>query len=182
MATLPFGPLTRRSVHLRVDMQNMFAEATPWRTPWMARVLPVVEDIAGHHAERTVFTRFIPPAKADDMPGSWRRYLQRWAEITRSVIDPKLRELVPSLARFAPPAAIIDKRVYSPFVEPSVPRLLRERQADALVIIGAETDVCVLAAGSRRFRVSRCSGDGRPVQLRRPNSRRVADPLPSTLF
>ena len=48
-------------------MQNMFAEATPWHTPWMTRVLPVVEEIAGRHASQTVFTRFIPPAKAEDV-------------------------------------------------------------------------------------------------------------------
>ena len=127
-------------------MQNMFAEATPWHTPWMTRVLPVVEEIAGRHASQTVFTRFIPPAKAEDVPGTWQRYFQRWAEMTRDVIDPKLLELVPSLARLAPPAAVIDKHVYSPFVEPGLRQLLLQRRADALVITGAETDVCVLAA------------------------------------
>jgi nicotinamidase-related amidase len=127
-------------------MQNMFAEATPWHTPWMTRVRPVVEEIAGRHASQTVFTRFIPPAKAEDVPGTWQRYYQRWAEMTRDVIDPKLLELVPSLARLAPPAAVIDKHVYSPFVEPDLRQLLLQRRADALVITGAETDVCVLAA------------------------------------
>jgi len=32
---LRFGPLTRRSLHLCIDMQNLFADATPWHTPWM---------------------------------------------------------------------------------------------------------------------------------------------------
>ncbi|MGH7060411.1 MAG: cysteine hydrolase family protein [Stellaceae bacterium] len=59
---------------------------------------------------------------------------------------PKLVELVPSLARLAPPAAVIDKRVYSPFSECQLQRLLRERGVDSLVITGAETDMCVLAA------------------------------------
>ncbi|MGA8760119.1 MAG: hypothetical protein WB611_28130 [Stellaceae bacterium] len=85
MATLPFGPLTQRSVHLCIDMQNLFAGATPWHTPWMTRVLPVVEEIAGRHASQTVFTRFIPPAKAEDVSGTWQRYFQRWAEMTRDV-------------------------------------------------------------------------------------------------
>jgi nicotinamidase-related amidase len=66
--------------------------------------------------------------------------------MTRSRLDPRLIELIPRLARFAPPAAVIDKHVYSPFVERGLLNLLRERQADALVITGAETDVCVLAA------------------------------------
>jgi nicotinamidase-related amidase len=146
LETLPFGPLTDRTMHLCVDMQNMFAEKTPWHTPWMTRVLPVVERIAGSRPAHTVFTRFIPPAKAEDMSGAWRRYFQRWAEMTRNAIDPRLLDLVPSLARLVPPAAVIDKHVYSPFVEPDLPQLLRERGVDALVITGAETDVCVLAA------------------------------------
>ncbi|MFL5270053.1 MAG: cysteine hydrolase family protein [Stellaceae bacterium] len=144
--TLSFGPLTERTIHLCVDMQNMFAEETPWHTPWMERVLPAVEEIAGLQAKRTVFTRFVPPTEASAMPGSWRRYYERWSEMTRSRLDPRLIELVPPLARFAPPAAVIDKHVYSPFVERGLLNLLRERQADALVITGAETDVCVLAA------------------------------------
>jgi nicotinamidase-related amidase len=143
--TLSFGPLTDHTVHLCVDMQGMFAEATPWHTPWMARVLPVVEEITGRHAERTVFTRFIPPVHAEDMPGTWQRYFGRWAEMTRSAIAPQLLDLVPSLARFTPPATVIDKHFYSPFIERGLLRLLRRRHADALVITGAETDVCVLA-------------------------------------
>ena len=143
MDMLSFGPLTSRTIHLCIDMQSLFAEATPWHTPWMARVLPIVEEIAGRHAERTAFTRFIPPPRAEDMPGAWKRYFRRWAEMTREAIDPKLLDLVPSLARFVPPAVVIDKPVYSPFLGRPLLRCLR---ADALVITGAETDVCVLAA------------------------------------
>jgi nicotinamidase-related amidase len=143
---LRFGPLTGRSLHLCIDMQNLFAEATPWHTPWMARVLPAVEEVVSRFPERTVFTRFVPPERPQDMPGSWRRYYERWSELTLSRLDPALIELVPSLARFAPPAAVIDKRVYSPFVERPLLQLMRERRTDAVVITGAETDVCVLAA------------------------------------
>jgi nicotinamidase-related amidase len=67
---LPFGPLTDRTVHLCVDMQNLFAEETPWHTPWMTRVLPVVKRIAERHASQTVFTRFVPPERPDRMSGA----------------------------------------------------------------------------------------------------------------
>jgi nicotinamidase-related amidase len=127
-------------------MQNLFAEDTPWHTPWMGRVLPVVRTIAERHAERTVFTRFIPPRRAEEMHGAWRRYFERWSNLTRERIDPHLLELVPPLAALVPPAACIDKNVYSPFAAPELPSLLRRRGADSLVITGAETDVCVLAA------------------------------------
>jgi len=127
-------------------MQNLFALETPWHTPWMTRVLPVVVRIAERHPARTVFTRFNPPERPDQMPGSWRRYYERWRDLTRERLDPGLIELVPPLRALAPPAVVIDKRVYSPFSEPDLPALLRRRGIEGLVITGAETDVCVLAA------------------------------------
>ena len=87
-------------------MQNLFAEKTPWNTPWMKRVLPVVTRIAEHHPERTVFTRFIPARHPEELAGSYRR----WAELTLERIDPRLLELVPPLDALTPPATVIDKR------------------------------------------------------------------------
>jgi nicotinamidase-related amidase len=43
---LRFGPLGPKTAHLCIDMQNLFAEDTPWHTPWMNRVLPIVVEIA----------------------------------------------------------------------------------------------------------------------------------------
>jgi len=145
-ALLPFGPLGERTAHLCLDMQNLFAEDTPWHTPWMTRVLPIVVEIAERYPEQTIFTRFIPARHPDELPGSWRRYYRRWADLTLERIERRLLELVPPLGRLAPPAAIIDKRHYSPFTEPALLRLLREHGVESLVITGAETDVCVLAA------------------------------------
>lgn len=142
---LPYGPLSGRTVHLCIDMQNLFADGTPWHLPWMPRVLPAVRRIAERHAERTVFTRFVPPVSAADMPGSWRRYYGRWRELLRRRIDPALLDLVPPLAALVPPATVIDKPVYSPFTGPALLRKLRRWRADAVVVTGAETDVCVLA-------------------------------------
>src|SRR5690349_5584914 len=115
---LPFGPLGSATVHLCIDMQRVFAEPTDWHTPWMNRILPAVEEIAQRHVAHTVFTRFMPPARADQMPGAWRRYYSHWRAMTGEQIDPQLLELVPSLARLVPPAVVVDKHVYSPFVEP----------------------------------------------------------------
>jgi nicotinamidase-related amidase len=127
-------------------MQNLFAEDTPWHAPWINRVLPVVTRIAEQHTDRTVFTRFIPPCDRDELPGSWCRFYQRWAELTLDRIEPRWLELAPPLQRLAPPATMVDKRLYSPFAEPALQQLLERWQADTLVITGAETDVCVLAA------------------------------------
>src|SRR5690349_6942926 len=109
-------PLTSQTVHLCVDMQRLFSAEGPWPTPWMERVLPVIAELAERFPQRTVFTRFIPPGKADDMPGMWRQYYRRWSEATRERFDPALLELLPPLACFCPPATVIDKSRYSAFV------------------------------------------------------------------
>ena len=140
-------PLTRRTVHLCVDMQRLFSTEGPWPTPWMDRVLPVVTELASRHPERTVFTRFIPPERATDMPGMWQRYYTRWKAATREHLDPALLELLPPLAKLCPPAQpIIDKTRYSAFVGASAClNILHAREADGLIVTGSETDVCVLA-------------------------------------
>jgi nicotinamidase-related amidase len=143
--SLQWGPLTQRTIHLCVDMQNMFAGETPWHTPWMTRVLPCVEAIVASHPDRTIFTRFMPPNEPGEMNGSWQRYFERWREMTRSRIDPRLLDLVEPLKRFVPPATVLDKPFYSPFHRTPLAAMLGERACDALVISGAETDMCVLS-------------------------------------
>jgi hypothetical protein len=64
----------------------------------MHRVLPIVTELASRHPERTVFTRFIPPMRATDMPGMWQRYYTRWKAATREQLDPALLDLLPPLA------------------------------------------------------------------------------------
>jgi len=137
--------LTDRSIHLCVDMQRLFSREGPWPTPWLDRTLPVIAEIAERHASQTIFTRFIPPAKPDDMPGHWKRYYERWREVTQERLDPRFLDLVPPLDGLVPPALIVDKPVYSPFLGRRLPALLRQLKADAVVVTGAETDVCVLA-------------------------------------
>lgn len=133
------------AVHLCVDMQRLFAEATPWHTPWMPRILPQVRAIAERHVSRTVFTRFMPPQSPRQAEGAWRRYYLKWAEMTLEKLDPALVGLVPELAGFAPPAEIFDKAVYSPWLDGALHRRLRARGVDTLVVTGGETDVCVLS-------------------------------------
>jgi nicotinamidase-related amidase len=128
--------------HLCIDMQRLFAPDGPWPTPWMTRVLPVVEALVERAPHKTIFTRFIPPQRAEDMHGQWKAYYTKWREVTRARLDPALIELMPSLKRFVPPAAVIDKMVYSAFSAPE----LKADHLDTLIVPGSETDVCVLAS------------------------------------
>jgi len=153
---LRFGPLGPRAVHLCVDMQRLFAEG-PWTTPWLKRVLPRVRSIVDAHAGQTIFTRFIPAERAETAAGAWRRYWRKWSEMTLEKLDPAMIEIVPELRAFCPPAETIDKHVYAPWDETDLHARLSARGADALVITGCETDVCVLAtvlgAVDRGYRV-----------------------------
>jgi nicotinamidase-related amidase len=146
VSALRFGPLGANAVHLCVDMQTLFAERTDWHVPWLERVLPAVIRLAEARRTRTVFTRFVPPAKPEQAAGAWRRYYTHWRDMTGDRIDPRLIQLVPPLAALAIPALVIDKMHYSPFKEPTFLRTMARLKAHALVITGGETDVCVLAA------------------------------------
>jgi len=138
-------------------MQRIFAEKTPWHTPWMDRVLPVVQRLAEARPAETVFTRFIPPRRPEDAEGQWRRYFQRWDCMTMEALAPGLVDLVEPLARLAPPAEVVDKKGYSPWWDGFLDRKLRLRGVGTLIVTGAETDVCVLAtvlgAVDRGYRV-----------------------------
>jgi nicotinamidase-related amidase len=141
---LRFGAV-RNWMHLCVDMQRMFNEPTEWRTPWMSRVLPNVLSIVELEPSRSLFTRFIPLRSADEGQGTWRRYYQRWHSMTLEELDVALVELVPELVCYIPPALVLDKSVMSPW-HGDLHARLRARSVDTLIVTGAETEVCVLAA------------------------------------
>lgn len=143
---LAFGPLGEGWVHLCIDMQRMFAEETDWQTPWLPIVLPKVMQLVELSPAHTLFTRFVPPMSASDAPGAWQRYYERWPDMTLERLDLDLLDLMPELAKHVPPARLFDKPVYSPWVDGRLHRLLRGLNVDAVVISGAETEVCVLAA------------------------------------
>lgn len=131
--------------HLCVDMQRMFAEDTRGTLPGWPRISPQIEELAGRHPSRTIFTRFLPPERADDMPGKWRDYYQKWWMMTGEHLPRGFIDLAPSLASLVPPARHFDKRTYSPWIDGRLHPILQSERVDTLVITGGETDVCVLA-------------------------------------
>lgn len=131
--------------HICVDMQRMFAEDTPWKVGWMERVSPQVLEVVGRHAERTIFSRFLPPVRSADAEGLWRAYYEKWWMMTGEHLPAEMYGLLPELAAFTPPAIVFDKRTYSPWVDGRLNNYLKRHDVETLVITGGETDVCVLA-------------------------------------
>jgi nicotinamidase-related amidase len=143
---LCYGLMGATCAHLCVDMQRLFAQKTEWNTPWMDRVLPKVCQLIAAHPARTIFTRFIPAEHPGEGSGTWRRYFERWSQMTIEKLGRETTGLVPELLTFVPPATVVDKRVYSPWYETDLHARLQDRFVDALVVSGAETDVCVLSS------------------------------------
>lgn len=127
-------------------MQRLFAEYTEWHTPWMARILPQVTRLAQAHPAETIFTRFVTVEQPEDARGMWRPYYQRWRSVTLAEMPAEMLDLLPPLGELVPPADVIDKTVYSPWLDGALQQRLQARQADTLIISGGETDVCVLGA------------------------------------
>jgi nicotinamidase-related amidase len=143
--TLRYGAPGDSAVHICVDMQRMFAEGTEWKMPWLERVLPNIVAITSAHAERTIFTRFIPAQKPGQGGGMWRHYYERWASMTIDQVGPGMVGIVPDLAAFVPPARVFDKYVYSPWTGSDLHQQLRGAGIGTIIITGGETDVCVLS-------------------------------------
>jgi nicotinamidase-related amidase len=143
--SLIHNPVGRNSAHLCVDMQRMFAEPTEWIMPWSAKVLPHITALVAFQPEKTIFTRFIPAQRTGQGQGMWKKYYECWASMTVEMLGADMLELVPALARFTPPASVIDKHVYAPWLETDLHQRLQKQGVDTLIISGGETDVCVLA-------------------------------------
>lgn len=154
---LRHGPPGPDCLHLCVDMQRLFGPGYPWSMAWFERILPAVTALVGHDPARTIFTRFIPPLTASDLPGSWQRYYRKWDRVTRRHLPDAALNLAPPLDAFVPPARIVDKMVYSPWFAPDLDRMIGRGRVDTLIVSGGETDQCVLAtvlgAVDRGFRV-----------------------------
>jgi nicotinamidase-related amidase len=67
-------------------------------------------------------------------------------EMTRRKLVPEMLQLMPVLNKRVPPARIFDKMTYSPKVGGELHRTLSGEGAKTIVLIGGETDVCVLSA------------------------------------
>lgn len=143
--TLRDAPIGGNAVHICVDMQKMFRGGSPWALPWMDRVLPNIVALCSAHPSRVVFTRFIPARRPGEGQGTWRRYYERWADMTLERLAPGQIDLVAELQPFAPPAPVVDKAVYSPWLGSDLRAQLGGLGCDTVIVTGGETDMCVLS-------------------------------------
>ncbi len=134
-----------RTLHVVVDMQRVFAEATDWRVPAIADVMPPILALVRAHPRQTVFTRFMTPATVENATGDWQRFYARWRSVVRDHMGAAMFDLMEPFAGLAPPAEVIDKATFSAFASHDFVASLSRRGVEILVLSGVETEVCVLA-------------------------------------
>jgi nicotinamidase-related amidase len=142
---LRFGALGPTTLHICIDMQLMFALETKWASEAIWRALPAILEISGQYTSQTVFTRFICPRDLSETAGQWTCFYADAEGMLSSKLHPSMMDLLPELAKFIPPAKIVDRKVFSALASSELRALLAQGAIDTLVITGFETDVCVLA-------------------------------------
>lgn len=136
------GPDT---VHVVVDMQRLFAEATEWGVLSFADIVPSILTLVRAHPRQTLMTRFLTPERIEDAVGDWQSYYGRWRSVVRDRMAGAMFDLIEPLARLVPPAEVVEKKTYSAFASAEFVAALSRRNARTLVLTGVETEVCVLA-------------------------------------
>lgn len=132
--------------HVVIDMQRLFAEETVWHAPAMQDILGNVVTLCRRMPSETLYARFIVPATADEAPGCWKPYYERWSTLTGDHHDPDLHDLMEPLKAIAPAAQVFDKPGYSIFSNETMHARLQEKGVSTLIFSGAETDVCVYSS------------------------------------
>lgn len=142
MTTLPD---LSHAIHVVVDMQDLFDIHPEWGFPALRQVLPQVTALAKHSSARTLWTRFIPAGTAEAAQGSWRDYYRQWPTATLTAGADKFLGLLPELRGIARSEDVFDKHAFSAFAALGFAEVLKRRGATALILSGAETDVCIWA-------------------------------------
>jgi nicotinamidase-related amidase len=145
MTASQLRPLGPRTLHVVVDMQRVFAEATDWRVPAIAAVMEPILALARPHAQDTVFTRFMTPPTLESASGDWQRFYARWPSVVRDRMEPAMFDLMEPFTSLVPPAEVCDKTTFSAFASADFVTSLARRGTQTLVFSGVETEVCVLA-------------------------------------
>lgn len=137
-------PLSARSQHIVVDMQEVFATNPQWGFAGIYEIVPAIARLAAAKPLQTLWTRFISAHSAEEAVGAWAALYRLWPGATLSA--GAQMDILPALQpHIADPAQVFDKPTYSSFHSQALIAELQRRKADTLVLSGVETDVCVLA-------------------------------------
>lgn len=134
------APLSPHTKHIVIDLQRLFAEPYGWHVASIADILPKVLTLCQTTADKTLYSRFIPPSHPEASTGRWQNLYQAYPQVTG--LDAAILDLIQPINQIAHKTQIFDKTTYSifPAVQPHL------NQTDTLILSGAETDACVYAS------------------------------------
>jgi nicotinamidase-related amidase len=117
-----------------IDLQPAFSHpSSPWFTPSLAHVKPHIAALVERFGERSLFTRFVPPAAPF---GSWLPYYERWPFALAPESEPLWQLDPPWQGRPS-----IASHTFSKWIPEITARLGPD---PAVVLCGVSTDCCVL--------------------------------------
>lgn len=138
-----FGPIPADAIHLVVDMQELFRSHPDWGTASLTAIVAPIRRLLEAKPGNAYFSRFVPPQQMDHAVGAWRRYYQRWRNVTLDRMDPDLVNVIAELRVWE--QRVVDKTGYSALGNPDFRRLVSAPDGHCLILSGVETDVCVLS-------------------------------------
>jgi nicotinamidase-related amidase len=112
--------------------------------PDLDRLIEPLLALLEAHPDAAVFTRFMTPRTPAEAQGVWRRYYERWRNVTLDVMNPAMLDLTPAPAACVPSGEVIEERSYGGFETPAFVQALRRQRGNSLVLTGVGTEVCVL--------------------------------------
>jgi nicotinamidase-related amidase len=118
-----------------IDMQSVFADpSSEWATSGFDRIVPPVQQLVDHFADRVVFTRFVAPSQPE---GAWRAYYERWPWALEPPSAPLYR-----LALDPGDHPVLEATTFGKWGN-ALAKLTGN--AERLVLAGVSTDCCVLS-------------------------------------
>jgi nicotinamidase-related amidase len=117
-----------------VDMQRVFGGDGPWASPDYDRAEEGIRRLLPHFADRTVFTRYVAPAKPE---GAWAAYFEQWPFALVPPTDP-----VYDLTLDPAGHPVVTRETFGKWGHELA---TATENAGELVLTGVSTDCCVLS-------------------------------------
>jgi nicotinamidase-related amidase len=119
-----------------VDMQNVFAQGSPWASPDYATASAGIRRLMPAFGERVVFTRYVAPAQPR---GAWVDYFEQWPFALVPPEDP-LYAFTPEIAPGRHPVVTCET-----FGKWGLELKAALHGASEIVLTGVSTDCCVIS-------------------------------------
>ncbi|GAA4179021.1 cysteine hydrolase [Gryllotalpicola koreensis] len=121
-----------------VDMQNVFAQGSPWASPDYATASAGIRRLLPAFGHRVVFTRYVAPAEPR---GAWVPYFEQWPFALVPPTD-ALYAFTPEIEGLAVGRPVVTRETFGKW---GLELKAALNGADEIVLTGVSTDCCVIS-------------------------------------